>query len=76
MTRARRLEKRTSAAKAVKRGDLLLLRLKTFVGLRPFVFVPRTLWRTWGTRPVPQGIYGTAEAVIGALRSTISFPAA
>src|SRR5271163_470571 len=22
-------------------------------GLRPIFFVPRTLWRTWGTRPVP-----------------------
>jgi hypothetical protein len=26
--------------------------MKAFVGLRPVVFVPRTLWRTWGTRPV------------------------
>ena len=22
-------------------------------GLRPIVFVPGTLWRTWGTRPIP-----------------------
>ena len=26
---------------------------KAFVGLCPFFFGPGTLWRTWGTRPVP-----------------------
>jgi hypothetical protein len=26
------------------------------VGLRPFVFVPRTLGRTWGTRPVSDSL--------------------
>ena len=28
---------------------------KTVVGLRPVFFGPRTLVRTWGTRPVPRG---------------------
>jgi hypothetical protein len=29
---------------------------KSFGGLRPVVFAPGTLWRTWGTRPVPNGV--------------------
>jgi hypothetical protein len=26
------------------------------VGLRPVVFGPGTLWRTWGTRPIPSDL--------------------
>ena len=28
-------------------------------GLRPIVFVPGTLWRTWGTRPIPTDLVMT-----------------
>ena len=49
--------------------DLLLDQVKTVVGFALF-FGPRTLWRTWGTRPVPIGFchdkdsVGTAESIV------------
>ena len=37
---------------------LLKIKTKALVALRPVVFVPPTLWRMWGTRPIPCGSVG------------------
>jgi hypothetical protein len=44
------------------------------MGLRPVVFVPRTRWRTWGTRPFIGDPFGrkapiSAEIVSSSYRS-------
>src|ERR1700722_8488761 len=33
-------------------------------GASPFFFVPGTLWRTWGTRPVLTGFFLTSEGLV------------
>jgi hypothetical protein len=38
--------------------------LKAVVGLRPIFFGPGTLWRTWGTRPIPSRLTLPSETFV------------